>query len=788
MGLKHYNPTQPRRDKGGNSYWARAPYNFIPLPDTLVLAPEALPAHDRYNEQNLTGHIECELETVSPTYIRGMLTPAEYDEFGEKRSDELSDSEKQKRAGFFSVESTRQKPAIPGSSIRGMIRNLMEIITCSRMRWVGHLPTFTFRAVAAQMNDPLREPYRSVIGPLSANVLAGYLFKEGDEWKIKPALTPQQIGLPGEEAFLKVKERIINANDLPGYIYLNDSKYKPQIHQVNFDLEVKGNARGKFPFVTRIAAIEKGNLPYTGWLVCSGNMKEAAKQKRDRPSPRRSHVIVLQADDKAEPLKIREQTIQDYLNGMTTYQREMLQAWSGEKCDEFGCLNDGSPVFFIAEENEVTYLGHSPNFRIPARLFGTERAAVPPDFIPEFLRSGKVPDFTEAIFGWVDDKTGPEKQCAGRVFFSDAHLKQEGEDFWLKKQPVIPHTLGTPKCTTFQHYLVQDANAGHYPDKKETLAHYGTPQNETLLRGFKLYWHRGETPDIEASAKEREHKNQLTQIIPLKKGIKFQFTIHFENLSHIELGALWWALTLPGKPGKQHCHKLGMGKPLGMGSIKLTPHLFIGGRCGKEGRYGCLFSGSDWARAENPADGSAFLETFEQQMLVNIGLSEFKNLAQSDRISMLLTMLEWRDGTPEWMDATRYMLLEAGDMKINEYKERPVLPDPDIVVKTYKTIADNSPRAESGNTGHRQAERKEKNMIMADNNAEGYQTGRIKFWNSDRAYGFIKPDRGGEDVFVHISNVGGEIGLSRDQQVRYKVAKGSKGPEAREVEVIDSDV
>lgn len=79
-------------------------------------------------------------------------------------------------------------------------------------------------------------------------------------------------------------------------------------------------------------------------------------------------------------------------------------------------------------------------------------------------------------------------------------------------------------------------------------------------------------------------------------------------------------------------------------------------------------------------------------------------------------------------------------------------------------------------------------MIMADNNAEGYQTGRIKFWNSDRAYGFIKPDRGGEDVFVHISNVGGEIGLSRDQQVRYKVAKGSKGPEAREVEVIDSDV
>ena len=787
MGLKHCNPTKPRRDREGISYWARAPYNFIPLPDTVVLGPETLPAHDRYSDQNLTGYIECELETISPTYIRGMLTPSEYEEFGEKKSEELSDSEKQKRAGFFSVESTRQQPTIPGTSIRGMIRNLMEIITYSRLRWVGHLPTFTFRAVAASVNDPLREPYRSVIGPLNANVRAGYLFKEGDEWKIKPALTPQQINLPGEEAFLKAKERMIDANDLPAYIYLNDSKYKPQIHQVNFDVEIKSSSRGEFSFVTRIAAIGKAKLPHTGWLVCSGNMKEAAKQKRDRPSPRRSHVIVLPVDDSAEPLKIRDQTIQDYLDGMSVYQCEMLQAWSGAKCAEYGCLGDGKPVFFIAKGNEVTYLGHSPNFRIPARLFGTERAAVPPDFVPEMLRSGKAPDFTEAVFGWVEDKkNGPDKQYAGRVFFSDAHIKQKEEDYWLKKQPVIPHTLSTPKCTTFQHYLVQDSNKGHDPDKKETLAHYGISQNETQLRGFKLYWHRGETPDIEASAKEQEHKNQLTQIIPLKRGVKFQFTIHFENLSQSELGALWWALTLPGEPGKKYCHKLGMGKPLGMGSVALSPHLFISGRCGKEGRYGRLFSGFDWARAENPAEGQPYLDAFESQIMMKLGLSGIKRLGQSERIGMLLTMLEWREGTPEWTDATQYMLLEAGDSKINEYKERPVLPDPDKVAATYKEMGSSFLKAQPRVVRPMQPDWKGNEVLDAHTPTEGFQTGRVLFWNSDRAYGFITPDRGGKKVFVHISAIGKENGLSKDQRVRYKVVIGSKGSEARNVQVIDN--
>lgn len=60
MALKHTNPnpSKPRRDRDGRTYWAHAPYNFVPLPDDLVPAPPELPDHDSYGEGLLTGRIE----------------------------------------------------------------------------------------------------------------------------------------------------------------------------------------------------------------------------------------------------------------------------------------------------------------------------------------------------------------------------------------------------------------------------------------------------------------------------------------------------------------------------------------------------------------------------------------------------------------------------------------------------------------------------------------------------------------------------------------------------------
>jgi cold shock protein len=62
------------------------------------------------------------------------------------------------------------------------------------------------------------------------------------------------------------------------------------------------------------------------------------------------------------------------------------------------------------------------------------------------------------------------------------------------------------------------------------------------------------------------------------------------------------------------------------------------------------------------------------------------------------------------------------------------------------------------------------------------QTGVVKFFNGERGYGFIKPDDGGRDVFVHITAVeqAGLKGLNEGQHISFDVEpdKKGKGPKA----------
>ena len=55
--------------------------------------------------------------------------------------------------------------------------------------------------------------------------------------------------------------------------------------------------------------------------------------------------------------------------------------------------------------------------------------------------------------------------------------------------------------------------------------------------------------------------------------------------------------------------------------------------------------------------------------------------------------------------------------------------------------------------------------------------GTVKFFNSEKGYGFIKPDTGGADIFVHISAVerSGLTGLADNQKVSYELKEGRDG-------------
>ena len=62
-------------------------------------------------------------------------------------------------------------------------------------------------------------------------------------------------------------------------------------------------------------------------------------------------------------------------------------------------------------------------------------------------------------------------------------------------------------------------------------------------------------------------------------------------------------------------------------------------------------------------------------------------------------------------------------------------------------------------------------------------TGKVKWFNPTKGYGFIKPDDGGEDLFVHNSSIQGEgyKSLKEDQSVTFDVEDGEKGPQATNV-------
>ena len=132
---RHVNPTQEI---------AKAPYNFVPLPEKVVTVdPATLPDQDRYHPDRHTGTIECVITTASPVYVRASLTPEE-SERQEREEDKQMPWRQQVRnkPDFFSTDPDKT-PRIPGSSLRGMLRQIVEIISYSKVQWVSDQPLVT---------------------------------------------------------------------------------------------------------------------------------------------------------------------------------------------------------------------------------------------------------------------------------------------------------------------------------------------------------------------------------------------------------------------------------------------------------------------------------------------------------------------------------------------------------------------------------------------------------------------------------------------------------------------
>lgn len=64
--------------------------------------------------------------------------------------------------------------------------------------------------------------------------------------------------------------------------------------------------------------------------------------------------------------------------------------------------------------------------------------------------------------------------------------------------------------------------------------------------------------------------------------------------------------------------------------------------------------------------------------------------------------------------------------------------------------------------------------------------GTVKWFNNEKGFGFIAPENGGKDLFVHHSDIlgTGYKSLEENQRVSYEFAQGQKGPQAKSVQKV----
>ena len=470
-----------------------APYNFVPFSNKIIQryeSMEKLPSHGSVDPELKTGEIQVSIEAQTPIYI------------GDGSSEEISD--------FFRGADGEYQ--IPGSSVRGMLRETMQILGFGLVRPGEDVADYQiyFRDMAT--TSARAKYYKNVMGiknkaTIPPNVKQGYLCCDEDgKYYIKPSRCIRVSRKnPGMQAFKNKKGEV-----------------KPAEYFKVAYIEGEDKIKDIVPFEDRQEGMKEGILLSTGRPV-KNKINHLYVFEKETDSTEGS-IFITKEDELSykEDLEKRKNSLKAY------YEADF---W---KMPEEG---KSKPVFYVQYHGH-TYFGMSLYVRIgylhniPEGLPGSHQRK------NEEYADGIFLDYPYAIMGFAN------KQGAYRSRISVGNFKAEKEGK-EKERTVI---TAEPKASYYAGYLNDGKN---YND------------DDFLLRGYKHYWLR-EKP---VPAKELANESMQKKVRALGEGTVFRGVIRYKNLHEDELGLLLWALSLNSE--KDTYHSLGMGKSYGMGRVKI---------------------------------------------------------------------------------------------------------------------------------------------------------------------------------------------------------------------------
>lgn len=530
------------------------PYNFIPLEEKQ---PERGPSSGE--EKVFTGVVNYSVRTVTPLFIpntsnadafrMGIKDHKSYDFFS---YEDLSEDEE-------GIEDKFSVPVIPGSEMRGLIRSCYEIITNSCLSIVEGKEVLSKRTQEKYKPGLLRrrgDQYEVCSAAMHLMRTMGANCTDDDlDWDER---NPENAEKYGRECYIQ------NAFPEGCRVYFRSERKDTGCTPLALDVNLKpGPGRRTIGYICKG---EKGpEMPKDGGGFQKNN-KHCCHVFRPLNIGERGYKRPQLVDD----ITFLDKILNIYkANGNNTYDEysRNLQAFKNGAGEYF-------PVFYSriqdSENPAEWYILLSPacitrdiHKNTLTSVLMNQNSHEPCSNIAQLCPAC-------SLFGTVI-KEGEAAIRASSVRFSDLYLKDVPSDLrTLYLDKVTLPALSSPKINNMEFYLRRPTENSWF-----WTYDYHVDENGNLtiksgeINGRKFYWHQMIGDRIPSAAAD----NLNTTVRPLRCKVVFRGQMYFDSITETELNRLIFLLN-GGCEGdlenKQHGYKLGMGKPLGLGSIAIA--------------------------------------------------------------------------------------------------------------------------------------------------------------------------------------------------------------------------